>query len=103
MLLPLREPASLAPKTGEFGVLLAEQRMEPGQVEQGGEIGVLRGPVPADAPVFPPQGAKRRIVPPKEFGIPRLRENHRRGVCGEEVPEEELVLRLRKIEGVLAG
>src|SRR3990172_6753487 len=103
MLLPLRESASLAPKAGEFGVLVPEQRMEPGQIEQGGEICVLRGSVPAGYAVIPPQCAKRRFVPAKEVGVTRLRENHRRGVGGEEVPEEELVLLLREIEGVLAG
>ena len=103
MFLPLRETASLAPKPGEFGVPFPKQRMEPGQIEQRGEIGVLRGSVPAGSAVFPRQGAKRRFVPAKEVGEPRLRKNHRRGVGGEEVPEEELVLLLCEIEGVLAG
>ena len=102
MLFPLRESASLAPKAGELGILLAEQRMEPGQIEKGGEIGVLGGAVSAGSAVFFPQGAKRRLVPAKEIGVTRLRENHRGGVGGEEVPEEKLVLLLREIEGVLA-
>ena len=103
MFFPLREPASLAPKAGELGILIAKQRVEPGQIEKGGEIGVLGGPVPAGSAVFSPQGAKRRLVPAKEIGVTRLRENHRGGVGGEEVPEKKLVLLLREIEGVLPG
>jgi len=40
--------------------------MEPGQVEQGGEVGVLRGPVPSVSRRCAFQGTKRGIVPEKE-------------------------------------